>query len=304
MIATARDYLHLHFLVFIWGFTAVLGLLISIPAVEIVFYRTFFASIALFFLLWWRKRNFQIGTGEIIKIFATGFLIAGHWILFFGSARVSNVSVCLAGIATCSFWTSLAEPLMNRQKIKIFEVILGLVVIVGLYIIFRFEFNHALGLAMAVVSAILSAIFTVLNGKFTQKHNPYMITFYEMAGACVIIILFFPLYTGYLAESGTLQLLPTWTDIFYLLILALICTVYTYSASVELMKKVTAFAMNLTVNLEPVYGILLAIIVFGEKEHMQPEFYVGTFTILLSVLCYPLINKLQRRKAMKVDNIR
>ena len=287
-MASTRDYVKLHFIVFLWGFTAILGLLISIPSVELVFWRTLFASAGLGILLLYRKRNFRLGRKEVIKITATGVLFSLHWILFFASARVSTASICLAGMATCSLWTSFLEPLMNGRKIKLYEVGLGFAVILGLYIIFRFEFTYALGLSMALVSALLAALFTVINGQFTYRHNPYMITFYEMIGACLGTAAFFPLYTQFLTE-GELNLMPVGLDWFYILILALVCTVYAYSVSVELMKRVTAFVVNLTVNLEPVYGIVLALIIFGEKEQMLPGFYLGTGIILLSVLSYPVL---------------
>lgn len=303
-MSATKDYIKLHFIVWIWGFTAILGLLISIPAVEIVWYRTMLASMALGVMLYMRNHNFKLGTIEVLKIFGTGFIIAAHWILFFGAARVSTASVCLAGIATCSLWTSFLEPLVNKRRIKIFEVVLGLVVITGLYVIFRFEFDHALGLAMAVFAAFLAALFSVINGRLTKKHNPYMITFYEMLGAFIGTTLFFPLYMSYFSIDGQLQLLPTALDWLYLVILALICTVYAFSVSVELMKRLSAFVVNLTINLEPVYGIVLAVVIFGEKEQMQPGFYLGTLIILLSVLIYPVVNKYYKRKALEVDNLR
>lgn len=303
-MSATKDYIKLHFIVWIWGFTAILGLLISIPAVEIVWYRTMLASMALGVMLYMRNHNFKLGTIEVLKIFGTGFIIAAHWILFFGAARVSTASVCLAGIATCSLWTSFLEPLVNKRRIKIFEVVLGLVVITGLYVIFRFEFDHALGLAMAVFAAFLAALFSVINGRLTKKHNPYMITFYEMLGAFIGTTLFFPLYMSYFSIDGQLQLLPTALDWLYLVILALICTVYAFSVSVELMKRLSAFVVNLTINLEPVYGIILAVVIFGEKEQMQPGFYLGTLIILLSVLIYPVVNKYYKRKALEVDNLR
>ncbi len=303
MEAVTRDYVKLHFIVWIWGFTAILGLLISIPSVEIVFYRTLIASIALLPLLLYRGISFKLGVNEVIKIIGTGFIIAAHWILFFAAARVSTASVCLAGMATCSLWTSFLEPFMNNKKVKAFEVFLGVTVIGGLYVIFRFEFNHALGLGMAVASAFLSALFSVINGKFTFRHDPYMITFYEMLGACLGTALFFPIYTSYFTIDG-LQLLPTTIDWLWLLILAGICTVYAFSVSVEIMKRISAFVVNLTVNLEPVYGIILAVIIFGEKEEMKPGFYVGTLIILLSVLAYPLLNKYYKRRAQPLDNLR
>ncbi|MEM8565269.1 MAG: DMT family transporter [Bacteroidota bacterium] len=296
-MSITRDYLQLHFIVFLWGFTAILGLLISIPSVEIVFWRTLLASAGLGALLLLRKRDFKIGLVEGLKIGGTGVLISLHWILFFASARVSTASVCLAGMATCSLWTSLLEPLISRRSIKFFEVMLGLIVILGLYVIFRFEFDHALGLAMAVVSAVLSALFSVINAQFTHRHNPYMITFYEMMGACLGTVLFFPIYTKFFSNVS-LRLLPEGLDWLYILILALVCTVYAYSISVELMKRMSAFVVNLAVNLEPVYGIILALIIFGDKEQMQPGFYLGTGIILLSVLSYPILNRLFKRSKL------
>ncbi|MDN4166554.1 EamA family transporter [Cytophagales bacterium LB-30] len=290
-----KSYLKLHFVVLIWGFTAILGLLITLPAVELVFYRTLFAAIGLGILLYFRKRNFKIGWGEILKIVGTGVLISAHWILFFASARVSNASVALAGIATCSFWTSFLEPLMTKRKIKGFEVLLGVVVVLGLYVIFRFEFTHAVGLSMAIVSALLASLFTVINSQFTQRHNPYMITFYEMGGAFITTAVFLPFYALFFTE-GQLQLQPTTMDWVWIIILAIVCTVYAYSLSVELMQKISAFMVNLTVNMEPVYGIILAVLIFGESEEMQGGFYLGTLIILLSVIAHPFLDKWHYRK--------
>jgi drug/metabolite transporter (DMT)-like permease len=298
-----RSYFKLHFIVLIWGFTAILGLLIALPAVEIVLFRTFLATLTLGILLTYRKRNFAIGSREILKIIATGFIIAAHWVLFFWAARVSTASVCLAGIATCSFWTSLFEPVMTNRKVKIYEVILGVVVVFGLYIIFRFEFQYALGITMAIVSAMLASIFTVLNGQFTHRHSPYTITFYEMLGAFLGTLLFLPFYVIYFTD-GHLVLFPSNLDWIYLLILSIICTVYAFSASVKIQQVLSAFVVNLTVNLEPVYGIILAFLIFGKEEEMSAGFYLGTFVILLSVLSYPLINKMAKRKALQSDVLR
>ncbi|MDQ3394189.1 MAG: DMT family transporter [Bacteroidota bacterium] len=289
MSSTLKDYVKLHFIVLLWGFTAIIGLLIYIPSVELVFYRTLLSFLGLGVLLFIWKENVMIGAGELIKIFATGFLIAAHWILFFAAAKISTASVTLAGMATASLWTSILEPIIIKGKIKAHEVLLGLVVIAGLYVIFHFEFNHALGLGMAILSAFLAALFTVINGRFTLRQNSFVITFYEMIGACAGTALFFPIYTTYFTDE--LQLTPSLMDWFYIAILALVCTVYAYSASVELMLRMSAFSLNLVVNLEPVYGILLAYIIFGDAEKMTLGFYIGTFIILLAVLAYPYLNK-------------
>ena len=304
MTPVFKNYLHLHFLVVIWGFTAILGLLITIPPVEVVFYRTLISFVGLGMLMYINKLSFDIGRNEIIKLFLTGSLIAGHWILFFASARVSTASVCLAGMATTSFWTSLLEPLFLKKRVKLYEVFLGLIVIAGLYIIFHFEFNHALGLFMALVSAFLAALFTVINARFAKMHHHHTVTFYEMVGACISIVLFFPLYKLFFAENQYINLRLSYPDLFYISILAIVCTVYAYSASIEIMKKISAFSINLTVNLEPVYGIILAVLIFGDKEKMQAGFYIGALIILLSVLAYPFLNKYYHRKYLETDNLR
>lgn len=300
MSAQPKHYVLLHIVVLIWGFTAILGLLISMPAVEIVMYRTFMASLSLGVLLFLWKKPLFLKTKPTIQILLTGCLIGAHWILFFGAARVATASVCLAGMATSSLWTSFIEPFFYKKKVRIYEVALGITAIIGLYIIFRFEVNHALGLAMAVASAFLASLFTVINSKFTKDYFHYTITFYEMIGAFVLVIVFLPFYALWIA-NGRVIWVPNPTDWWYLLILALLCTVYAYSASVELMKYVSAFAVNLTTNMEPVYGIMLALLIFGEDEQMTSGFYVGTTIILASVLAYPVIRRYQRKKAARVE---
>lgn len=301
MAAQVKHYVHLHFVVLVWGFTAILGLLISIPAVEIVLYRTLIATLALGLLLFVWKKPFRVGGRAILWIFLTGFLIGAHWILFFGAARVSTASVCLAGMATSSLWTSFIEPFFYRKKIKFYEVGLGVLAILGLYIIFRFEFNHALGLMMAIASALLASLFTVINSKFTKQYHHYTITFYEMGGAFAFTLIFLPFYASFISEGGVIYWQPSSMDWLYLVILALVCTVYAYSASVELMKNISAYAVNLTTNMEPVYGILLALLFLGDKEKMAPGFYIGTGIILASVLAYPMIRRYQRRRAARTE---
>lgn len=295
MGATLKDYLMLHFIVLIWGFTAILGLLISLPAIELVFYRTLMASFGIAGLFLLKKKNLLLPFPEMIRVLGIGFVIAVHWILFFWSAQVSTASICLAGMATTSLWTAFVEPIFNRTKIKWYEVALGLMVISGLIVIFSFETGYWLGISMALASAFLAAVFSVLNGRIAHRHNPYQITFYEMAGACLTSALFMPFYSWFLSDEG-LKLNWEGYDWFWLLILVGICTVYAFSVSVELMKRVSVFTINLTINLEPVYGIILAVLVFGESEKMTPQFYLGTTIILVSVLSYPVLNYWNKRR--------
>ena len=303
MTQEGKDYLHLHFIVLIWGFTAVLGLLIEISPVEIVFFRTLIAAVGLWILLkLWGKKLKIHSMNRLLMILGTGGLIAAHWILFFLSARISNASVCLAGMATCSLWTSLIEPLSQGRRVKKFEVLLSVVAFVGIGIIFNVEFNYLAGLLTAVLSAFIASIFTVINGQFTKQYDPYVITYYEMIGACLCILLFYPFYQYFITDQ--IIWMPSKMDWAYLIILAVFCTVYAYSVSVELMKRLSAFSINLIVNLEPVYGIILALIIFGTQEEMSFDFYIGTFLILISVLLYPLLNRRYKNRALSTDLIR
>ena len=301
--STVKDYLHLHFIVLIWGFTAILGLLISLPSLELVFYRTLIATIGVAFVAYFRKKDLVLATSDIVKIAGVGVLISLHWIFFFWSARVSTASVCLAGMATTSLWTAFVDPLVNRAKVKWYEVALGLLVISGLLVIFQFEGGYWFGLSMALISAFLGALFSVLNGRLTQKHTPYQITLVEMASACLFALVFLPINSHFLSGGEPIQWAWKGLDWFWLLLLGGVCTVYAFSASVELMKRLPVFSINLTINLEPVYGILLAVLVFGEKEKMTPQFYLGTLIILISVLIYPILNYWnKRRKAVRNIN--
>jgi len=283
------DYLHLHFLVVIWGFTAILGKLISadLSRISLTFFRTLLAAIGLALVLWLRKEWRQVSPKDRWGMLGVGVLMGVHWLTFFASAHVSSASVCLAGMSTSSLFTSLLEPLFSRRKIRPLEVGLSLVVIVGLYLIFRFEFEQSWGLGLALISAFLAALFTIANSRFVKRHQAMLITFYEMSGANLGMLVGL---LGVAATSGLsrVELLPQPKDWTWLLVLALICTVYAYSAGVHLLRKISPFTFNLTVNLEPVYGIGLAYLILDEK--MTAGFYIGTLVILLAVLTYPLLN--------------
>ena len=297
-----KNYLELHFIVFLWGFTAILGKLISVPAVELVFVRTLLAATALALILYIRKISFNIGRQAFLRILGVGFIISAHWILFFASARVSSVAICLAGMSTISLWTALLEPMFTKKKIQAHEIFMAILIIVGLYLIFRFEFDHVLGIIMAVVSALLSAVFSIVNARLVKTYRPAIISCYEMAGACLATALFFPVYARWFTDTGTINLALTWLDIIWLLILAIVCTVYPFTASVRLMKKISAFTVNLSINLEPVYGILFAFFIFKDAERMSGGFYLGAVIILFSVFSHAFIERfLTRRQKLKVS---
>ncbi|MCX2742429.1 DMT family transporter [Mangrovivirga sp. M17] len=294
-----KDFLKLHLIVFAWGFTAILGKLISIPAVEMVFYRTLFAAIIIFFLLRIKRIKIGVPQKDFWRLLGTGLIIGAHWIMFFGSIKVSNASIALTGMATASLWTSILEPIVLGRRILWYEVLLGTVVIIGLAIIFSLQLENIIGVIMALLSAFLASSFSIINSRFTRKYDPYAITFYEMAGATISIALFFPLYQLWFTNGAPLQLGLTGMDFLYLLILAGVCTVYAFSASVEIMRRVSAFSVNLAINMEPIYGILMAVALFPEEEKMTPQFYLGAVIILAAVFSYPLFQRLHKRRMTK-----
>lgn len=297
-----KDFIELHFVVFLWGFTAILGKLMTIPAVELVTLRTLITALALGAIVYRRGTAFWMGRAMALKMLGVGLLIGAHWILFFAAARVSSVSLCLVGISTCSLWTAFLDPLFNRSKVKPHEIFLALLVILGLFIIFQHEtdFDSILGISMAIASALLGSIFTILNAGFVKKIPSTTITVYEMVGACLGSVLFYPIYTSYFAANGQLNFTLTAMDWVYLLVLALACTVYAYTASVRLMQRISAYSVNLSVNLEPIYGIVLAWIIFNENELLSGGFYLGASVILLSVIIYPVLDAYdKRRKKLK-----
>ena len=280
-----KNYLLLHLIVFIWGFTAILGALISIDAIPLVWYRMGLASIFILIYLLIRKKNFRIDRKATLKFVFSGIIIAIHWITFFKAIKVSNVSVALVTMSTGAFFTSLIEPVFFNRKIKPLEIILGLLVIVGLYIIFNFESQYTLGIIYALISAFLSALFAVLNGIYIKEYKANVISFYQLLFGTLAITLYLFFTDGF---SIAFFQLPS-LDWLYLFILSSICTAFAFIASVEVMKYLTPYTVMLTINLEPIYAIVLALIIFGEKEEMNPQFYFGAFIVLFVVLLNGLL---------------
>jgi drug/metabolite transporter (DMT)-like permease len=239
---------------------------------------------------------------EVWTLIGTGFITGGHWIFFFLSAKVSKISVCLAGVATTAIFCAFLEPILLGTRFRKGDLLLALLGGVGLYVIFHFEFDHFWGLVYALIAAFLSALFGTLNGLHIRKHSPVTITFYELAAACVFACLAWVAY-NFFSETPIIAQIPTLSDFGYLAILSLVCTVYAFYAATTLLKKLSPFVINLYVNLEPVYGIILALIIFKEKEQMTSGFYAGTALILASVVFYPVFEKARSNK-IKNDTIK
>jgi drug/metabolite transporter (DMT)-like permease len=290
-MASSTDYFKLHFIVFLWGFSAILGKLVSIPAPEMVWFRAVLAALGMAGVIFFSGGTFRASRADLFKLFGIGWIVALHWIAFFGSARVSNVSVSLVGFATNSLWTAMLEPWSNGTRIKKYELLLGLVVIAGLYIIFSFDFQYKLGLFLGILAGLTSAVFSIANARMVKRLPARSITFYEMIGVCVATLIFIPFYHLTVDCDLRQPLLPGAMDLVYIAVLAGVCSVYAYTVAVELMKRISVFMIQLTLNLEPVYGILMAVVIFGQQEKMNLHFYAGTLLILSAVVAYPLLRK-------------
>lgn len=287
-----KNYLHLHFIVFIWGFTAILGALISIEAIPLVWYRMTLAVVFIAIYFFIRKKSFKVDKKGLLKFAVSGVIIAIHWVTFFKAIKVSNVSVALVTMSTGAFFASLIEPIFFKRKIKGIEILLGGLVIVGLYIIFNFQSQYVLGIVYALISAFLSALFAVLNGLFIKKYDANVISFYQLLFGAIGITLYL-LFT----QKFSLQFFQiTINDWLYLIILSSFCTAYAFIASVHVMKYLTPYTVMLTINLEPIYAIVLALIVFGEKEQMNTEFYYGAFIVLFVVLLNGILKNMRSIK--------
>ena len=275
-----KSYLHLHFIVFIWGFTAILGALISLDALPLVWFRMLFAVGFIGIYIYFKKLSVKVSKKVFLQFIFSGLIIALHWFTFFHAIKISNISITLACLSTGALFASLLEPILYGKKIVYYEVFFGLLVVVGLYIIFNVEGSYFWGMLTALTSAFLSALFAVINSKLVQKHDATVISFYELSGG-VIFFTFLLLATN--SFSSDFFMLST-KDFLYLMILSSVCTAYAFIASTSVMKFLSPYTVMLTINLEPIYGIILALLVFEEKEKMSFEFYIGAVIILLTVI--------------------
>jgi drug/metabolite transporter (DMT)-like permease len=218
---------------------------------------------------------------QVKKLFGIGMLIALHWVFFYGSIKMANVSIGLVCVAGAGLFTALLEPLFLKAKIKWTEVALGLLSLLGILLIFKFDARYRVGIGLGIVSAILASIFSVLNKKEVDKQPAQMMMVYELTGGLFLLTLLMPLYLNYF---NVVKIFPTLSDIGWLLILSWLCTVLAMDLILQALKKVSAFTQNLTLNLEPVYGILLAFVVYQENKQLGTPFYLGISCIVLSVV--------------------
>lgn len=272
--------MQLHFAVLLAGFTAILGKLILLNEALITFYRMLLSAIVLAVFLLFKNQLQKLAIKNILKLFAVGAIISLHWVTFYGSIKYSNVSVSVTCLSTIGFFTSFFEPLIMRRKVDFVEVILGLLAIAGVYLIFNFYPEYKTGIIFGIVSAMLACIFPILNKKLLRDFSPNTVTLYEMSGGCLALCFLLPFYLHFFPAT---YFLPTYSDWFWLILLAAICTVFAFYLSLNALKYITAFTTNLTYNFEPVYSIILAFIIFKENKFLGAGFYFGFALILLAV---------------------
>jgi drug/metabolite transporter (DMT)-like permease len=282
-----KNLLILHFTVFIWGFTGILGALISINAVQMVWYRVLIASITLFLYFLISKTSIKVTRKQFFQYLFTGSVVALHWILFFHAIKVSTVSVTLVCLSSFTLFIAILEPLIKRQAIQFSDIIVGLIIIFGIYLIFKFESKYTSGIIFGLSAAFAASLFSTINSTLIQKSDAVLIGFYELVGA----LFWITLYRLYDHSLWTDHFNLDTTDWIYLMVLGTICTALAYVAGVSVMRTLSAFRVALITNLEPVYGIILAYLFFGVREAMTTGFYLGAALILTTVFLYPIYKK-------------
>ena len=283
-----KHFIHLHFLVFIAGFTAILGELINNTSEVIVWHRMFIGSILLGLYMLFSKRSFKIDLNFCLKSSFLGLIIALHWVTFFEAIEQSNISVTLAMFSTAAFFTSFIEPIMFKRKLIFYEAVLGILVVCGVCLIFNSEIQYFKGIILGLLSALFASVFSVLNGLMIKTNSAISISFYEFVFGMVFITIFL-IFNNELPSIIIYDIFSL--NYFYIFILGSVCTAYAFMASVYLLKFISPYSVVLTYNLEPIYAIIMAVIFFGNNEKMSFSFYIGLFLILFSVILNMYIKK-------------
>lgn len=285
----------LHFIVFLWGFTAILGKLIHANAQNLVFYRMLFAAVFLFvFIRIFKKQSIRVSKKLFWQLAAIGAFMALHWVCFFHSIKVSNVSIALSCLSLSTLFAAILEPVIFKRKIDVSEIVMGIVILFCMYLIFQTEFRYKEGIFYGVLTALFGTVFSVFNGRLYGKTSSGNIIFYEIFCGWAILSVFYIL-TG---QAGQLNEI-SYRDLALVTLLAAVFTAYPMFESINLMKHITPFTLILTVNLEPIYGIILAYFIFGDSEHMSPVFYVASLVMILSIVANGILKA--RKKARQIE---
>lgn len=287
----------LHFIVFLWGFTAILGKLIHANAQVLVFYRMSFAALFLYiFIRFFKKESLKVSKKLLIQLAAIGGFMAFHWLCFFYSIKVSNVSIALSCLSLSTLFASILEPIIFKRKIDISEVVMGIVIVICMGLIFKTEFHYKEGIFYGILTALFGTIFSVFNGKIFGKTSSGNIIFYEIFSGFLILSVFY-LITGQIFQVNEIS----YRDLALIILLASVFTAFPMLESVNLMRYISPFTLILTVNLEPIYGIILAFFIFGESEQMSPIFYIASLIMILAIIANGVIKARKNAATKKVE---
>ncbi|MCF8253870.1 MAG: DMT family transporter [Bacteroidia bacterium] len=281
-----NKFLLLHFIILLWGFTPVLGKLISLQALDLVFWRLVFSGLSLFIYLRFKGASLRINWKGFVSLMGWGAVVGLHWYFFYHAIKVSNVAITMAGFSSITLFASVVQPLVLKKKFFWGDAVYGLIIAAAILVILQFEKFYALGIFYGVLAALTAALFGVYNGKLILKHDAGKITFYEFLGALVTICIL----QGLNGELGNIQF-PLGSDLIYLLILSVFCTTLAFTLSVEILKKIDPLTVIITNNLEPVYGVGFSLLIFGQSELMSSGFYIGASVLLIAVFTYPFFKR-------------
>lgn len=287
-----KHILLLHVLVFIWGFSPVLGRFITASTWQLVWFRILITVFVMYFYLRFTKHNFSVSRRDLLKLSGTGLIIMVHWLAFYGAIKVSNISVTMVAFSTGTLFSSFIEPFFLKRKIRAYEVFIGMIIIGAIALIFSIETHYWLGILLGMLAAFTSALFSVFNSLYVKRLRSGIISFYELSAALLGL-------TVFIIANGDMTVSFFVLDqdsIVGLILLSLVCTVFPFISSVNLSKYISPYTIVLTVNLETVYGIIWAILFYNENKEVQPSFYLGVGIILAAIFLNTYLRKLQERK--------
>jgi drug/metabolite transporter (DMT)-like permease len=289
-----RHFLLLHIVVFIWGFSPILGRYISADTWQLVWFRILITVSVMQLYLILKKENMRITRVQLRNLFLTGLVISLHWMCFYAAIKASNVSVTMVSFSTGTLFSSILEPLFFRRALRIYELIIGLIIIAAIALIFSIHFEYRLGIVLGICAAFTGSLFGVLNGIFSRSMRPAVISFYEMFSAFIglsVVLLFSGRFTGEFFVLNS-------QSVTGIIILSLACTVFPFIASVSLTRHISPYTIVLTVNLETVYGIFWAALIYSENREVKPSFYLGVVIILLAIFLNSWLRKMQEQRAL------
>lgn len=282
-----KSYLLLHFAVILAGFTGVFGKLISLNEGLLTWYRVFFFYVLLFLIL----KLFGIADKTTLKekfdIAKIGLLITIHWVFFYASIKYSNISIGVVCYCLTSFFTAFFKPLIDGTKFKFSELLLSVLTLLGISLIFHFDTSYQLAIVLGFISSAFAALYTIYNERLVKTYDSKIINYYQMFGGTIGLGVLLPFYLHFFPAE---TLVPNLKDTFYLILLSLFCTIGLYVSFAEVLKKIPAFTVNLSFNLEPIYAIILAFIFFDESKEVNTSFYVGLVFVLISVFLQSIIS--------------